>query len=395
MGPFTASQLKDHAQSGKLVPDSLIRLEGTDRWIEAYKFKNFDFSETIKPHQYAPPVAESSQNYSPYLCTQCGLELGRLKGLEGKKILCQHCKKITLVVSPKPVANQFESNVSANRLSTDVDLGDTAEVDFTPAPAWKNQKQRSQTRGYKANNPKSGSGVIYVIFGACIVGGLLLLIVGVGITTLVGRPGPEVFRATAEKISGDGRIVATPPPIQAAPMVYFSSLTQLLEGLPENNLPKGGSDGAIEMRYANEWLEKRVIGNSLLVSLKVKGVYLSEHDGKYHAAIYFDAETIPNLRVLFWGGESKIGKDLYEAEVLFQQDVIEFKPYISSNKDLDESQARKVRDLKGKNITLKVLIEKANFKQSFDGKHQFEVWMRSKHVVVDGLDLPTWNASPS
>lgn len=209
LGPFTASQLKDHAKSGKLVPDSLIRLEGTDRWIEAYKFKNFEFPETIKPHQYAPPVAGSSQNHAPYVCTQCGLELGMLKGLEGKKILCQHCKKITLVVAPKPVANQFESNVSANLPSADVYQEDTAEVDFTPEPAWKNQKHHSQTRGYKANNPKSGSGVIYVIFGACIVGGLLLLILGVGITTLVGRPGPEKFRATAEKISVGG--IPQPP----------------------------------------------------------------------------------------------------------------------------------------------------------------------------------------
>ena len=58
-GPYTSAQLRDMARNGELLPESLIKKSGTEKWIEASRVKGLDFG-SIKQSTAVPaiPVAK-------------------------------------------------------------------------------------------------------------------------------------------------------------------------------------------------------------------------------------------------------------------------------------------------------------------------------------------------
>ncbi len=191
-GPFSAKQLRDLANSGKLSPDSLIRLDGSDRWIAASKFNNLVFSQPASPlPSPTPSYSGNSQNLSKSNCTHCGVDLGIPKGLEGKRIRCKHCGKITMVVYQEP---EF--------IATTLQDNGPAHVQSHSAPIVKESPIESKnSRRYQGSRMDHKHNYLTVLIPVLIFAGVLI---ATGITiTFLGTSDPEQFNGVAKANRGD------------------------------------------------------------------------------------------------------------------------------------------------------------------------------------------------
>ena len=199
-GPFSAKQLRDLSNSGKLSPDSLIRLDGSDRWIAASKFNNLVFSQPASQlTSSAPSDPCNFQNLSKANCTHCGIDLSVPKGLEGKRIRCKHCGKITMVVYQESefIVTTLQDNEPAH-----VQSHSTPIVKESPIESRNSRRYQGSKIDHKPNN------YLTVVISVLIFAGVLI---ATGITiTFLRTSDPEQFNSTAKRIrSGDGLVFKT------------------------------------------------------------------------------------------------------------------------------------------------------------------------------------------
>lgn len=206
-----------------------------------------------------------------------------------------------------------------------------------------------------------------------ISGGIAALAVVAGVVWFVAGPGRSVGRDSAETPGVAGNAAVDP---HGTPRITHE---QVLAGLPQDKRPKPGPQGLAARQAANAWLKANAAGKPLDVQFVVDDVpILEQPDGKHAAnlSVTIDPELDgpASLSDGVWGGDFRVdGIPCY----------IEYWGEKLLWTGLSDTDAARLRDLKGQKITFRVQTNDVEFQEGDDEKQLKLV------ITFAKIELPT------